>query len=430
MPENQHLRAARKRRHWTQTQAAEKCGVDLQTYYRWENGIQEPQPYNIDRLCEIFQQSMEHLGYAHLIEVTEEEVTATAEGSALIRLTPQQITALLPFIGDSTVDQRKRTTLQTMFATAAGLLIAPSLVTTESWERLATGKSSNINEQSLQHLRDLMQTCWKLSNTGELELAENVLAQFLPRLESMAPHLPEAANLTAQGLQLKSILVAHNLKLADKVALCQRSVAYASDVNVLVAGLAQLAIAYQYASQFNEALATYQEALKYSHQISPLLQSRIYIEGAAMFAQSGRKKEARFYMSLAEETYPTSPQDDPSVLFADSSLAIIALHTGLAYTYIGQPNDALNSFMHYQTSEVVPERIRLEIVNAQGQAAIQLGDLDQYTAYLQDGLAGARALGSKKRWGEAVTIFQGVPATWRKEPQLIPIIEQYSLSQI
>jgi transcriptional regulator with XRE-family HTH domain len=430
MPENLSLKAARKRRHWTQTQAAQKCGVDLQTYYRWENGIQEPQPYNIDRLCEIFQQPMEHLGYAHLIEVTEEEVTAPAEGSELIRLTPQQITALLPFIGDSTMDQRKRTTLQTMFATAAGLLIAPSLIHIESWERLATGKSSNINEQSLQHLRDLMQTCWKLSNTGELDLAENILTQFLPRLESMAPHLPEAANLTAQGLQLKSILVAHNLKLADKVALCQRSVSYvrdASDVNVLVAGLAQLAIAYQYADQFKDALATYQEALKYSHQVSPLLQSRIYIEGAAMFAKSGRKKEARFYMSLAEETYPTSPQDDPSFLFADSSLAIIALHTGLAYTYMGQPTDALNS-LHYQTlKEIVPERIRLEIVNSQGQAAILLGDLDQYTATLQDGLAGARALGSKKRYNEAVSIFQNVPATWRKEPQLRPIIEQYSL---
>jgi hypothetical protein len=45
--------------------------------------------------------------------------------------------------------------------------------------------------------------------------------------------------------------------------------------------------------------------------------------------------------------------------------------------------------------------LRLENVNGQSKAAIQENNLDKYAHFLADGLAGAVALGSKKRFEEA-----------------------------
>jgi WD40 repeat protein/transcriptional regulator with XRE-family HTH domain len=112
MAENQQLRAARKRKHWSQTQAAKACGVDLQTYFRWERGVQEPHGYNLDRLCEVFGAPMEELGYAHLLEVKREGETAAPPdelNGSFVRLTSEQVTALLPLTGESTMDQAKKT---------------------------------------------------------------------------------------------------------------------------------------------------------------------------------------------------------------------------------------------------------------------------------------------------------------------------------
>jgi hypothetical protein len=72
-----------------------------------------------------------------------------------------------------------------------------------------------------------------------------------------------------------------------------------------------------------------------------------------------------------------------------------------------------------------PERIRLEIINHTGRAAIALGDLDKYAVSLSDGLAGAISLKSSKRYNEAVSFFKNVPGGWNQEPQIKRITEQY-----
>jgi transcriptional regulator with XRE-family HTH domain len=60
---NHRLIAVREQRMWTQEEAAEQVGVDPQTYWRWENGIQRPRPYALRKLSAVFGVAVEDLGF-------------------------------------------------------------------------------------------------------------------------------------------------------------------------------------------------------------------------------------------------------------------------------------------------------------------------------------------------------------------------------
>jgi transcriptional regulator with XRE-family HTH domain len=440
MAVNQLLFAARKRKHWSQKQAAKACNVDLQTYFRWEHEGQEPHGYNLDQLCEVFGCSMEELGYAHLVKVQAEGGgTAASPGDQselLIRLTPEQVDALLPLIGDITVDSAKRDTLRTIFATAGIAVAAPlSLVDPEPWERLnlAATKPSVLDQKTLHHFRNLLQIGWELSNSRELIVVERMLPQFLPRLLQVAHSQPEAASLAAQGLRLQGVLAAHKLQLGEKVIQSKQAVAYArfsADDDALVSSLTELAVAYKYANQPHLALQTYQEALASVHQASPLLQSRVYAASASAFAQAGRKREARFYIDLAHETFPSQPERDPSVAFADYGVWLLIFYTGLTHLDLGEHQQAWDAFDQIRRVSVsVPERNRLEIINQQGRAAILLNNLEKYAFCLGDSIASSVTLRSKKRFDEALHIFrQDMPQSWLASQPIKEIVEQYHLT--
>jgi transcriptional regulator with XRE-family HTH domain/tetratricopeptide (TPR) repeat protein len=439
MTVNRLLYTARRQKHWSQKQAAKACDVDLQTYFRWEHGGQQPHGYNLDRLCEVFGRSMEELGYAQLIEVQAEGETAASPGDqseSLVRLTPEQVDALLPLIGDSTVDSAKRDTLRAILA-AAGVAVAAPLalvVDPEPWERLnlAVTKPSVLDQKTLHHFRDLLRISWELSNSNELGVVERTLPQFLPRLLQVAHYQPEAAMLAAQGLRLQGILAAHKLQLGEKVTQSKQAVAHArfsTDNDALVSSLTELAVAYKYANQSHLALQTYQEALASVHQASPLLQSRVYAASASAFAKAGRKREARFYIDLAHETFPPHPEQDPSVAFADYGVWLLIFYTGLTHMDLGEHQQAWDAFDQIRSVSVsVPERNRLEIINQQGKTAILLNNLDKYALSLGDGIASSVALQSKKRFDEALHIFrQDMPQSWLASQPIKEIVERYHL---
>lgn len=64
MTANKKLVAARKRKLWTQQVLAERMGVTNTTVSNWENGIQYPRPYALQRLCQLFGMSRADLGFA------------------------------------------------------------------------------------------------------------------------------------------------------------------------------------------------------------------------------------------------------------------------------------------------------------------------------------------------------------------------------
>lgn len=431
---NERLIAARLAKHWTQEEACEQIGVpNVRTWQRWENEHVTPSPYFRRQLCEAFNTSLEGLGFfaSSGSEDTRHEADVSAQPE-VVTLTPEQVALITEMLNVGEImslDQSKRETLATLLK-LAGVAVTLSL-DPEPWERLATSAAS-INEATLNHFENLMQTCWQLSNTSELPTAEKLIPQFLPRLQELAPTQPRIAVLASQGLQLHSILVAHRFKLLDKILLCEKAVQHAkqgNDINTTVAALVQLGVAYQYAQQPDKALTTYQEALQYSEQTAPLLRARVYAESAEAFAQYQRKREAEFYLSLAYEVFPQQPELDPTALYADCGTHTLALYDGLTKLDLQQPEKAWSTFNDYtaQTNIQTPERIRLEIINHQGRAAMLAGDLEAYASCLQDGLHGSITIKSRKRYDEAVNIYQSIPTTWKKHALIAPLSEQFQL---
>ncbi len=64
---NKKLEAARMYKRWSVAVASEKVGVSVNTFNRWERGLQVPQLGTLDQLCAAFALSPEELGFAHAV---------------------------------------------------------------------------------------------------------------------------------------------------------------------------------------------------------------------------------------------------------------------------------------------------------------------------------------------------------------------------
>ncbi len=377
--------------------------------------------------------SAEELGFTSSIQEDVILTSQSTQNGSIIALTEEQV-------GNNDVgyfDPSKRIVIQRLLAAASMAVVAPQAsLDPEPWERLsqAITKPSVMNAGAFNHFHRLVEGCWGLSNNGEMDVAEEVLSNFLPRMIELAPYQSEAAMLAAQGLRLRSILSAHQLKLSDMVPLCQLSVdcaRQANDYDTLSAALNGLAVAFKYVQHSEDSFKSYQEAIYYSDHASPLLRSRVYAGFAAALAQRGRKQEAGLYIHLAYENFPDHPENDPNFLSADNGIFMLAYYEGLTYLALCRPEEAEKAFESYKkqlANAAIPERNRLEIINYRGQAAILANNLDLYALCLEEGLSGAMALKSKKRFDEAVNIYQkDMPKKWLLEPHIKQITECFQL---
>src|ERR1700692_4837781 len=66
---NEQLETARMHKRWSVALASEKAGVSINTFNRWERGLQIPQLSTLDQVCNAFDMSPEDLGFGHVVEV-------------------------------------------------------------------------------------------------------------------------------------------------------------------------------------------------------------------------------------------------------------------------------------------------------------------------------------------------------------------------
>jgi transcriptional regulator with XRE-family HTH domain/tetratricopeptide (TPR) repeat protein len=431
---NRKLRDVRIQKGWSQQDAAHAVNVALRTYQRWEHEQHIPNFASRRLLRDAFEASDEELGFGPVVE--DDQQTTTNRGEQIIQLTGEQAAILKLVLEESDMTQfdpsRRETLRQLMAALGMAASEAGGIMNPEPWERLAANSTPSLDMDTFFHFYNLIERCWGLINSRDMFVANQVLSSFLPKMIQVAPFQRDAAILAAHGLRLQSLLQAHTLRVKEMLPLCLQSVEYArlaDDANTLSASLSGLAVAYKYAGRLDDSFRTYQEALMYSNQASPLLRTRVYAGAASAFAQRGRGREADFYLDLAYEEFPDRPQDDPNFLSADNGVYMLAYYKGISYLAINRAEEAYKAFESYKqhsSGTVIPERNRLEILNHQGRAAIMVNDLERYVFCLEAGVSGAIALKSKKRFDEAVTIFQqGVPKQWRIEPQVRRVVEQY-----
>jgi len=277
--------------------------------------------------------------------------------------------------------------------------------------------------------------CWHLMRGNQLAVVDEVLSAYLPMLTTLATYPSRyqkpAAYLATQGYRINGILALHRNNLKEREVYCQQAVQYseiAEDSSLLVSALISLASTFYYNKHPIMAAQIYQRALTYLHHISPLLLARVYIELAVVCAQQKQQQEALRYMRLAQEMYPEYPESDPSFLYAEFSPSSMILEEGLTHLALtlhypdGEyPRQAWNTFARIEKLEakfLIPERIRLEIINHQANTALALKDLDAFCYQLEQGVIGANRLGSEKRRQEAIEVYREARGLWPNESRI------------
>lgn len=116
-----------------------------------------------------------------------------------------------------------------------------------------------------------------------------------------------------------------------------------------VSALKQLALTFEYENRPGAVLQTYQKAIPYLKEVSPLLRARMYAGLAGAYSQCNQKQggqvdEALNALGHAYESFPEKPEEDPSFLYADCDYFTIVLWDGLVHLDIDQPEAARKAF--------------------------------------------------------------------------------------
>ena len=267
------------------------------------------------------------------------------------------------------------------------------------------------------------------------------LPKYLPALEILAQQPSRyqkiAAKLAAQGHLLMSLIAYHSLNSALREAYGRRAERYSSmaeDQTLYVTVLNYLADTFYAENRLSEALQFHEKAIavisRPDSQTSPLLKSKVFVEAAASYAQTGCVQEALRCLGKAREFFSPATDDEPVYLSTDHGEYAMLEWEGQTYRNLGKCSFDLpkRSCVLYRAAQasfaqvsrldpaiVVPERLRLKTINLQAATAIALDEMDSFQAYLLVGAQGAKALGSQKRKQEAIDNWKLARLRWPDE---------------
>lgn len=277
--------------------------------------------------------------------------------------------------------------------------------------------------------------CWHAMKGDGLASTEQVLPAYLSLLGSLVqqPSKQQAhtAALLSRANQLASLVALHHNNLIAREQYNHSAVTYAilsGDHDLLVAALMRLAYTYHSQKQPQKALAVYQQSLPLLPHISPFLHGRIYVGLANAYAQCGKRQEAERALGLLHEHPLPVNQKIDDILYVDFGHPLRILYEGTTRLALKQPETAWNALSRIETLQsgvVVPERIRLEIVNQQAAVALALKDQERFTASLREGIMGAHAIKSEKRHQEAHDIYTQAQMLWPHEARLRELKEVF-----
>jgi tetratricopeptide (TPR) repeat protein len=326
--------------------------------------------------------------------------------------------------------ERKRRDLfkQALQVGAALTLPVLGFAKANTLEQALSTKLSLSDTMLLGHFDKLLTICWDLLRVDGLPTVGYLLPTFLPEVTELVQQShtcqKEAASLASQGYILAGLVATLQLDHAASEAYCKRAVLFsrvAQDRTLESAALKRLAVKYFDLKHPHQTLQTYQEALPFIDQVSPLMQSRTYLGLAAAYAQMGKRQEALRYLGMAQETFPELPEQDMSFAYADCGPSSLNHYGGLIYMELDQPQKAWEMFAEVEQLKqriVIPERTVIEIVNCQAEAAVAQRNLEQASAHIQVGVAGALKLKSERRFTDTFAVYKNMRLVWPHEPQV------------
>lgn len=407
------LTAARYRKGWSQEEAAERVGVTRNTLSLWERGLAAPYPLHCQRLCEIYEKPADELDLEH---------DTTSQASDQL---PTDLAALQAELRQEINPLRRQFLEQLLEIIGAALL-------TSGNKRNSVEPGIPV-EEFLPQCASGLKVCWHLMQSDGLALAEEILAQYLPTLVVLTFRLSKyqetAASLATQAKILQAILAMHRMNLVGREMACHEAIQYSAhsgDSGLIAASKMTLAYTYTYCIKRPEqAIVAYLEALQALGDEVSLLRSDIYMGLASAYAQHREEQEALTAIGQAKEHFPDHPELDPRFLYADCGRAELSQWEGKMYLDLARhypdraySQRAYDAFSKSNEHNAVADRSTSETLIHFAEAALGLGDLEQYTLCLRNGAQLALSVGSKKRFNEAFTVFKQTPLVWRAEPHI------------
>jgi transcriptional regulator with XRE-family HTH domain len=375
---------ARLAKGWSQERAAGEVGVGRNTYGLWELGKVTPYPLYRYRLCEVFGRSEQELGFARESEeemdVSRRQLIASGVGLAAM--------------------------------TVAGPMIAM--------------------EEFLPQCSSSLQVCRQLLQGSKLSSAEQMLNAYVPTLSRLvllpSKYQETLASLATHAKMLQALCESHKMNLVSREAYCHEAVQYSDlsgDSGLITAAKMNLGHCHIGTQRPKKAIAAYLEALHALGDDVSLLRSHVYMGLACAYAQQREEQQALEAIGLAAEHFPDRPEFDPHASYADADKALLHLWEGKMYLALlrhspdsGHSRNAITSLTESAKRGALSDRVISEMAIHHAEAALGMGDMEEYVVYLRDGAMRGLAIGSQKRYSEAFAVFKRTPASWRNEPAI------------
>lgn len=452
MMRNEKLIEAREQRGWTQEVASEKIGVSRVAYARWEEQGITPRLWAINQAREVFKMTPEQLGFRkyasntstsrHLIPpspVRSPEIADASTAPALIRVGVSALTLAQHLYG-YTIDELLLYSEQELRRLDAMAQQQPGQKRTrrEALEFLVSlplalmglnivenGKDSLHIEEVLPSYVTALPACWRLYFDGGMAEVERVLPNYLTQLSALAQQSSRyqqlAASCASQAYQLSWLLALQHQDFGTALAAIKQAFHYgdiANDNHLRVASLVRQAHVYFHLKQPIYQLQLHQKALRYSSDVSPLLQGWLYVVLAESQADPfiGEQEEAEQSLSIARDLFPEHPEADQHFAYVPIDHFFFANHEVLTQLHLNQPKQALERLAQVEKSiptTVVPRRA--ELLNRQASAALKLGEMEQTCTYVELAGTSALQLGSDLRYSEACETYHQMQRTWPHE---------------
>lgn len=446
---NEKLRRARLEKRWSVTAASQHVGVSTNTFSRWEQGLQIPQLTTLNQLMEAFERSAEELGFGFVIspqtkmyhplgplssgqeetpgpaisEVEGDLVEyATSAGYSMQSQKPPHAQALASVRAEEEQLSRRQVITALIGAPAAAFC-------TRQGDALSLLRVEEILSVCASHIP----LCWQLYFEGGQQEVERVLPDYIVQLSTLARYpsvyQQRAASLLSQAYQLSSLLATQRQNYGAALLSARQALCYgelAADLSLQLASCIRQALVYFYVKRPRQRLQSYQQSLQMAPHCSPLLQGRTYIGLAEVLSKLGDEQEARHFLELAQQVFPTRVEEDPNFAYTHFSLTSLADLEGLMYLNLEQPELAWRAFG--RAERIVPlgtAPVRLELTVRQAAASCALGELEEASRCLRAALPMARELGSYLRVDEAYEVYERMLDTWGEESRVRELDELF-----
>jgi hypothetical protein len=146
---------------------------------------------------------------------------------------------------------------------------------------------------------------------------------------------------------------------------------------------------------------------------------------AEAYAQCKEEQQALHHIGLAKKHFPDHPEYDQSFLYAECGLTTLYQWEGKMFLELseqypdrGYQIQARDVLMQSIGAQSLSDRCTTETIIYQADSARVTGELTIYTNALRTAAQMALDIGSKKRYNEALIVYQRTPHRWGNEPQV------------